>query len=134
MVRLLAAVWQFGLPVVLVLFGAGALVAAVTDRERPRLRQRIGWFGLVVWLKFAGEAAFGDGRPRLEREWKGLVAVLLGLAALVWLVKWLRWRRRDAARRDAARRDADRREAAQREAGRREAGRRDAGRRDAGPA
>jgi hypothetical protein len=42
------------------------------------------------------QAALGDHRPAFERQWKGLVAALLGASALIYLVKRYRWHRRKA--------------------------------------
>lgn len=46
----------------------------------------------LLTLVLAGDAAFGDNRPLLERQWKGVAAALLGLALAVEL--WRRHRER----------------------------------------
>ena len=57
---------------------------------------------VLVWLRLAGEAAFGDQRPAFERQWKGVSALLLAVAGAIHL--WKRYRRpdRDPPQRDRA--------------------------------
>jgi len=40
---------------------------------------------VLVWLRLAGEAAFGDQRPAFERQWKGVSALLLAVAGAIHL-------------------------------------------------
>lgn len=89
-VQLLSSVWRIGLPVVVVASSGLVLVAALGSREKPAPMSRAaGVLAVLVWLRFAGEAALGDQRPLLERQWKGAAAVLFAVAAAIHL-----WRRR----------------------------------------
>jgi biotin carboxyl carrier protein len=47
-------------------------------------------FMVLIWLKLAGEAAFGDHRPTFERQWKGSAAILLVLAGALQLWRYRR--------------------------------------------
>lgn len=48
---------------------------------------------VFVWLRLAGEAAFGHQRPMSERQWKGAAALLLAAAGASYL--WKHYRRRN---------------------------------------
>ncbi|GIM94739.1 lipoyl domain-containing protein [Paractinoplanes toevensis] len=85
--------WDVGLPVLMVLIGVGALVSAIRSRDGLG---RMSWPSRLLyaflWLTLAGESLLGEDRSRAERQWKGAVAILLGLAVAVHL--WKLYRRR----------------------------------------
>jgi biotin carboxyl carrier protein len=93
-VQLISSVSRIGLPLIVVAGSALVLVSAVRTRDRPVPTSRVGAaFIVLVWLRLASEAAFGEQRPVLERQWKGTAALILTLAGAVHL--WNRCRRRD---------------------------------------
>jgi biotin carboxyl carrier protein len=68
------------------------LASAVRSREEAApISRPVAAFIVLVWLKLAGEAAFGDQRPVFDRQWRGAAAFLLALAGAVHL--WRRYRR-----------------------------------------
>ncbi|MFI5495055.1 biotin/lipoyl-containing protein [Actinoplanes sp. NPDC051859] len=78
----------------------GVLIAAVLSRGRPApVTRPFLCLAALLWLMLAGDAAFGEHRPMAERQWKGVAALLLALAAVVQFVKHHRERRRDTATR-----------------------------------
>ncbi|WFF00310.1 hypothetical protein [Micromonospora sp. WMMD964] len=85
------------MPVLLVVWAGFMFVSVFSDRpetfSRPRGWQ---WAWVGLWLMTAGEAAFGDDRPWVERAWKGVVALLLALAVAVAAVRRRRWKARQA--------------------------------------
>jgi len=98
-VDLAGSVWRIGLPLSVLTVSVLVLVAAVRDRGEPSPSwRRADWLLVFVWLKMAGDAAFGAQRPVPERQWKGTAALLLGLAAAIRLGKYLRRRGRDEPR------------------------------------
>ncbi|GIF25789.1 hypothetical protein BJ973_003062 [Actinoplanes tereljensis] len=99
----MGAVWDVAFPVVMVLSGIGALASAIWDRDGlGPTSWRSGLIYAFVWLSLAGAAVLGDGTPRVERQWKGAVAVLLGLAFIVHFWKRYRLRRGGGARKETA--------------------------------
>ena len=97
-VQVISVVWRIGLPILVVAGSASALVTAFRSRDRPAPMSRTSVaFIVLIWLELAGDAAFGDHRPTLERQWKGSAAILLVLAGALQL--W-RYRRRDRASTD----------------------------------
>jgi biotin-dependent enzyme len=93
---MIGARWDVGFPALMVL--AAVVVLVFTVREKDGLgpttwRSRLFF---VFWgLTAAGDSLLGQDRPRAERQWKGAVAVLLGLALAVDL--WKLYRRRGTA-------------------------------------
>ena len=89
------AVWRFGVPLIIVAGGIAAVVAASSGPpatfSRPRGWQ---WAWVGLWLMAAGDAAFGDNRPVLERSWKGAIALLVAVAVTVAAWRHYRWRQR----------------------------------------
>jgi biotin carboxyl carrier protein len=95
-VQLISSVWRIGLPIIVVAGSALVLAAAARSRGRPApVSRAVAALAVLMWLRLAGEAALGDERPVLERQWKGAAAALLALAAAVHL--WRRYHRRDPA-------------------------------------
>ncbi len=92
-VQLISSVWRIGLPLVVVAGSVLLLASAIRSREKSAPMSRLGAaFLLFVWLRIAGEAAFGDQRSVVERQWKGAAAALLAMAGAVHL--WKRYRER----------------------------------------
>jgi biotin carboxyl carrier protein len=90
-VRLIGSVWHIGLPLVVVASCALVLISAARARKRPApISRPVAAVVVLVWLRLAGEAAFGDQRPLFERQWKGAAAFFLALAGVVHL--WSRYR------------------------------------------
>ena len=93
-VQPISSAWQIWLPLVVVPISALVLVSAFRSRESSAPLSRLATaFTVLVWLRLAGEAAFGDQRPAFERQWKGVAALLLAMAGAVHL--WKRYCRRD---------------------------------------
>jgi biotin carboxyl carrier protein len=95
-VSVIGSLWRIGLPLAVVASSALVLVSAVRVRDEPSPSSRpAAAFAVLVWLKLAGEAAFGDQRPVFERQWKGAAALLLALAFALHLHQRYRRRGRD---------------------------------------
>lgn len=93
-VQPISSAWQIWLPLVVVTISALVLMSAFLSRESPAPSSRlVTAFTVLVWLRLAGEAAFGDQRPAFERQWKGVAALLLAMAGAIHV--WKRYRRRD---------------------------------------
>jgi hypothetical protein len=89
-VQIVDAAWGLGLPLVVVASSVLVLVSVLRSREASGPVSRpVAALVVFVWLKLAGEAAFGDLRPAFERQWKGAAALLLAAAGAVHLWKYL---------------------------------------------
>ncbi|SCG69307.1 Biotin-requiring enzyme [Micromonospora inositola] len=89
--------WHVGVPLFIVALSAGLLLAALFVRgEPPEMSRGDRWMSGLVCLTLAGDAAFGDSRPAIEREWKGAAALFAGLALAIQMWRHYAWRRRSA--------------------------------------
>ncbi|MEV4619767.1 hypothetical protein AB0J74_13805 [Asanoa sp. NPDC049573] len=88
-------VWRIGVPVGVVVASGGMVWTAATESPtEPWWPRGWQWLWVLVWLRAAGEAAFGDNRWWFERAWKGSGALLIFAAVAVGLWRRYRWRRR----------------------------------------
>lgn len=67
----------------------GAITGPPEMFSRPRGWQ---WAWVGLWLMAAGEAAFGENRPWIERSWKGAAALLIAMAVAIAVVRRHRWK------------------------------------------
>jgi hypothetical protein len=88
--------WQYGMPLLGLATGVGALAVAVGTRPSELPDPRAYWPFALVLLMWTGDAAVGDGRPLLERLGKGVAAALIWVSVAV--VLWRRRRHQSAAR------------------------------------
>ncbi|MBB4764176.1 hypothetical protein [Actinoplanes digitatis] len=91
-----AWVWQYGLPLLLVIGSLAGLVSAIRSKPAETAGSRSDWLALPILLILTGDAALGEARPPFERAWKGAVAVLLWVTIAVTV--WRRRRRRIESR------------------------------------
>jgi hypothetical protein len=95
----LAVVWRYGPPALLVFSAAGLLVSSVRSEPGRPVVTRPDWLLLPLLIFWTGDAAVGENRPPFERAWKGAVAVLVWSA--VAIVLWRQRRSRAALTRPA---------------------------------
>lgn len=79
-------IWHYGLPVVLLVAGAGMLASTIRADVSSLESPRASWPLIPLLLFWTGDAALGDGRPPFERVMKGLLAIpfLLSFAVILW--------------------------------------------------
>ena len=92
----LAALWHYGPPAVVVSAGTAALATAIRSRPGDLRLSWSQWPWLLPVLIATGDAAVGVGRPAFERAWKGATAGLLWVALAIALWRQARARPRKA--------------------------------------
>jgi hypothetical protein len=91
-VSVLAWIWEYGVPLLVVAGAVGVLVSAIRTDAGRLTTVRSNWPFLLLTIMWTGDAAVGDARPVFERVAKGTVAALVWISVAIVVVRRRRLR------------------------------------------